>query len=418
MSQHVIVVQDLVKTYQRRGQAPLRAVDGLSFTVAAGSIFGLLGPNGAGKTTTLRILTTLRAADVRARDGPRVRRRPRAARGPAPHLGRDPGDGRRAVSLRPRQPRSPSRRFHGLLGAAVRAPRGRRARALRAGGRTPTRRCMDLSGGFRRRVQVAKMFMVDTPVVFLDEFSTGMDPLLKRAVMELLRARGGARPDDRADDADPERGRGALRRHPHHEPRPPGGARRPARAEAAARSGVYEVTLTFDRLPDGLEAEMRAVRAAPRRASARTPSSVRSRSEESRVLDSSRALARARTRAAGRDRRRQPRGRLHRADRQKREDGVDERARRGDVPRGQDPGDERDVHLLGPVLPARPTCWCSASASTRARLHGRRHTASTTTRSSWPACSAWRASASRRTPRGRSSWTATTASSTRCSPTR
>ena len=45
----------------------------------------------------------------------------------------------------------------------------------------------DLSGGFRRRVQVAKVFMVDTPVVFLDEFSTGMDPILKRSVMELLR---------------------------------------------------------------------------------------------------------------------------------------------------------------------------------------------------------------------------------------
>src|SRR6185369_11587379 len=54
-----IDVVDLVKVFPRRGQAPLRAVDGLSFTVAPGAIFGLLGPNGAGKTTTLRILTTL-----------------------------------------------------------------------------------------------------------------------------------------------------------------------------------------------------------------------------------------------------------------------------------------------------------------------------------------------------------------------
>ena len=46
---------------------------------------------------------------------------------------------------------------------------------------------MDLSGGFRRRVQVAKVFMVETPVVFLDEFSTGMDPILKRSVMDKLR---------------------------------------------------------------------------------------------------------------------------------------------------------------------------------------------------------------------------------------
>ena len=54
--------------------------------------------------------------------------------------------------------------------------------------REAQRKAQDLSGGFRRRVQVAKMFMVDTPVMFLDEFSTGMDPILKRAVMERLRA--------------------------------------------------------------------------------------------------------------------------------------------------------------------------------------------------------------------------------------
>jgi len=46
----------------------------------------------------------------------------------------------------------------------------------------------DLSGGFRRRVQGREVFMVDTPVLFLDEFSTGMDPILKRQVMNLLRA--------------------------------------------------------------------------------------------------------------------------------------------------------------------------------------------------------------------------------------
>lgn len=46
---------------------------------------------------------------------------------------------------------------------------------------------MDLSGGFRRRIQVAKALLVDTPVMFLDEFSTGMDPILKRSVMGLLR---------------------------------------------------------------------------------------------------------------------------------------------------------------------------------------------------------------------------------------
>ena len=53
-----IEVRDLVKVYTRRGATVVRAVDGLSFAVARGAIFGLLGPNGAGKSTTLRILTT------------------------------------------------------------------------------------------------------------------------------------------------------------------------------------------------------------------------------------------------------------------------------------------------------------------------------------------------------------------------
>jgi ABC-2 type transport system ATP-binding protein len=51
---------ELVKTYQRgRGAPPVRALDGLSFEVAAGSVFALLGPNGAGKSTTVKVLTTL-----------------------------------------------------------------------------------------------------------------------------------------------------------------------------------------------------------------------------------------------------------------------------------------------------------------------------------------------------------------------
>src|ERR687896_110338 len=59
MSEMAISVQNLTKVFVRRGQPAVRAVDGLSFDVRRGSIFGLLGPNGAGKTTLLRILSTL-----------------------------------------------------------------------------------------------------------------------------------------------------------------------------------------------------------------------------------------------------------------------------------------------------------------------------------------------------------------------
>jgi ABC-2 type transport system ATP-binding protein len=54
-----IEAYDLVKTYPKE----IRALDGLSFAVPAGTVFGLLGPNGAGKSTTVKILTTLAQAD-------------------------------------------------------------------------------------------------------------------------------------------------------------------------------------------------------------------------------------------------------------------------------------------------------------------------------------------------------------------
>lgn len=48
-------------------------------------------------------------------------------------------------------------------------------------------RVIDLSGGLKRRVQVAKVFMIDKPVVFLDEATTGMDPINKRATLDAIR---------------------------------------------------------------------------------------------------------------------------------------------------------------------------------------------------------------------------------------
>ena len=66
---YTIEAHDLVKTYPKG----VRALDGLSFAVPAGTVFGLLGPNGAGKSTTVKILTTLAQADAGHRDGGRAR---------------------------------------------------------------------------------------------------------------------------------------------------------------------------------------------------------------------------------------------------------------------------------------------------------------------------------------------------------
>jgi len=183
--QDAIRVAGLCKTFTRRRTGKVTAVDGLSFSVGAGQIFGLLGPNGAGKTTTLRILTTL----IRATSG--------VAEVAGIDVARDPLGVRRRIVvvvqdsaaeifLTVRDNLLTFGRFHGLVGTDLRL---RVDRALEQFGLVAdaSRKAMDLSGGFRRRIQVAKALLVKTPVVFLDEFSTGMDPILKRSIMDLLR---------------------------------------------------------------------------------------------------------------------------------------------------------------------------------------------------------------------------------------
>ena len=180
-----IFVRELVKTFARRGQPEVRAVDGLTFSVRRGSIFGLLGPNGAGKTTTLKMLTTL----LRPSSGQI------AVEGFDPLT--DPLEVRKRISVVIQESAADLflsvvdnfatfGRFHGLSQQIIRTriedvldQFDLRSEA--------NRKVMDLSGGYKRRVQVAKVFMVQTPVVFLDEFSTGMDPLLKRSIMDRLR---------------------------------------------------------------------------------------------------------------------------------------------------------------------------------------------------------------------------------------
>ena len=178
-------VEDLRKTFHPRGAEPVEALKGLSFAVPRGHIFGLLGPNGAGKTTTLRILTTLiRASGGKAEvAGVDVHRDPLGVRKRIVVVVQESAA---EIFLTVRDNLLTFGRFHGLHGPDLR----RRAdEVMEQFGLTQdaSRKAMDLSGGFRRRIQVAKALLVNTPVVFLDEFSTGMDPILKRSVMELLR---------------------------------------------------------------------------------------------------------------------------------------------------------------------------------------------------------------------------------------
>ena len=253
MSEYAIEVESLVKVYHPGRRSEVRAVDGMSFRVPRGEIFGLLGPNGAGKTTTLKVLNTLiEPTSGRARV-----------------LGFDvvaqPLEVRRRISavlqetavemfLNVRDNLLTFARFHGLDQALARRRAGEVLERFQLS-READRKVQDLSGGYRRRVQVAKVFMVDTPLVFMDEFSTGMDPILKRAVMEHLReeaARGRtivlttqilSEAEELCDDIlIMNKGRQVARGDLH--------------ALKLLSEGVYEVAMTFDRLPASIETEL------------------------------------------------------------------------------------------------------------------------------------------------------------------
>ena len=256
MPTSAIDVEALVKTFSRRGAKPVRAVDGLTFSVPTGAIFGLLGPNGAGKTTTLRMLTTLvRPTSGRASvAGFDVVSAPLAVRR---HIAVVIQEHAADLFLTARDNLISYGRFHGLQGPGL---RHRVDRVLDRFGleEQAGRKVQDLSGGFRRRVQVAKVFLVDAPVVFLDEFSTGMDPILKRAVMEWLRAeaqRGRtivlttqvlSEAEELCDDIlIVNRGREVARGGVH--------------ALKLLSHGVYDVAVTFEALPPGIEAELSAL---------------------------------------------------------------------------------------------------------------------------------------------------------------
>jgi ABC-2 type transport system ATP-binding protein len=180
-----IELKNLVKVYAKRDRPPVRAVDGLTFAVERGQIFGLLGPNGAGKTTTIKVLTTLLTPTS----------------GVARVLGYDvtsnPLDVRKQICvvvqenaielhLSVRNNFRVFGRFHGLSWGEIerRTDRVSELFDLRS---HINEKGMDLSGGLKRRVQVAKTFLVDKPVVFLDEATTGMDTFNKRTTVQAIR---------------------------------------------------------------------------------------------------------------------------------------------------------------------------------------------------------------------------------------
>jgi ABC-2 type transport system ATP-binding protein len=175
-----IDVRAIVKTF-----GEFTAVNGVSFTVEDGEIFGLLGPNGAGKSTLIRMLTTLLLP----------------TRGTAVVGGfdivRDSDGVRRAIGVIPQALTSDLELsveenlliFAKLYGVARARRRDLIDDLLEAVELTQWRDApvKNLSGGMRRRVEIARGLVHEPRIFFLDEPTTGLDPVSRVAVWEMLR---------------------------------------------------------------------------------------------------------------------------------------------------------------------------------------------------------------------------------------
>jgi ABC-2 type transport system ATP-binding protein len=176
---NAIEVEHIVKRY-----GEFTAVDDISFTVKEEEIFGLLGPNGAGKSTLIRMMTTL----IPISSG--------AARVAGHDVSRDPDAVRRTIGVIPQALTSDLdltvEENLNIYAKLYDVPSKRRKEAIDElletvdltkwrGAQTKT-----LSGGMRRRLEIARGLVHSPKIFFLDEPTTGLDPVSRVAVWEML----------------------------------------------------------------------------------------------------------------------------------------------------------------------------------------------------------------------------------------
>jgi len=176
---NAIEVSDIVKKY-----GDFTAVDNVSFQVKEGEIFGLLGPNGAGKSTLIRMMTTLIPITAGT------------ARVAGHDVSKEPDEARRAIGVIPQAMTSDLdltvEENLNIYAKLYDVPAKRRREAidelLETVDLTKWRHAQTktLSGGMRRRLEIARGLVHSPKIFFLDEPTTGLDPVSRVAVWEML----------------------------------------------------------------------------------------------------------------------------------------------------------------------------------------------------------------------------------------
>ncbi|HEY7366986.1 MAG TPA: ABC transporter ATP-binding protein [Nitrosopumilaceae archaeon] len=175
-----IVAKSLYKSYNS-----VNAVDGIDLSIKSGRVFGFLGPNGAGKSTTIKLLTTLipptsgelTILGINAKENPlQIRHRI--------------GVVLQQPSYEPSLSVEKSLEKYGMMWDVPRKIRKERIEALLTDfdlHEIRKKKTEDLSIGQRRRLQVAREFMHDMELLFLDEPTIGLDPYARRKLLDFLK---------------------------------------------------------------------------------------------------------------------------------------------------------------------------------------------------------------------------------------
>lgn len=175
MAKNILEVRDLTKSYEGK-----KAVDGISFDVKKGEIFGILGPNGAGKTTTLEMIETLRSIDggTATIDGIDVAKEPYKIRGIIGVQPQTPGfqDKTKLTEL--------IKMFAAAYGEKVDPKKFLDEVNL---GDKANSYVENLSGGQKQRFSIVAALVHNPKVFFLDEPTTGLDPQARRNLWDLIR---------------------------------------------------------------------------------------------------------------------------------------------------------------------------------------------------------------------------------------